>query len=221
MTLHQVSPAPLSLTRGLRLRSRKALVWGVVLALGLVAADYAVGVYQRAAVEEKKAARARLERMALFNLRADIEDFAMPRGNQYRLTLKLDNPFPEKDFYVMTPEVQVYIQEGTVWREVPSRPAMPGSQGSVVKLTGLSTYEHVFEATVRKFEELIPGYMHVRIRNVMYVSPRGDPKPEEIVERVDNYYVYLKPHGVSDREILKKNQFPGGKVPLWIPMPPH
>lgn len=201
--------------------SWRVLAWVAVVAIGLVAADYGIGLYQRSVREGKKAARARLERMALFSLRADVHDFEMLSGNQYRLMLKLDNPFPERVLYVMTPEVQVYVQEGTMWREVPSRPAAPRSQGSVVRLTGLRTSDHLFEATVKKFEQLIPGYMHVRISNVMYVSPTGEPQRDEIVERVDNYYVYLKPHGASDQEILKKNQFPGGRVPLWIAMPPH
>ncbi len=214
-------PAPLSLGRGLRIVNWKVVAWVAAAAVGLVVADYGIGVYQRSAIEAKKAARARLERMALFNLRADVQDFAMLSGNQYRLTLKLENPFPEANFYVMTPEVQVYIQEGTMWREVPSRPDAPGSQGSVVKLTELRTSEHTFEATVKRFQELIPGYMHVRISNVMYVSPKGEPQRDEIVERVDNYYAYLKPHGANDQEILRKNDFPGGQAPLWIGMPPH
>jgi hypothetical protein len=40
------------------------------------------------------------------------------------------------------------------------------------------------------------------------------------VERVDNYYVYLKPHDANDAAILRKMKFPG-KPPVWIPMPPH
>jgi hypothetical protein len=30
----------------------------------------------------------------------------------------------------------------------------------------------------------------------------------------------LKPHGADDGAILRKTRFPG-KLPLWIPMPPH
>lgn len=215
------TPTPLSVGRGLRLVRWKLLAGAAVVAVGFLAVDYGIGVYQRAALEARRAARARLERMALFNLRADVEDLAMLPDRRYRLTLKLENPFPEHALYVMTPEVQVYVQEGTVWREVPSRPAEPDPPAGVTELTGLAASAHLFEATVEKFEELIPGYMHVRIRNVMYVSPRSVPGRDEIVERVDNYYVYLKPHGADDREILKRNQFPGGQPPLWIPMPPH
>lgn len=214
-------PAPLTLGWALKIVSWKSLVWVALVVVGFVGADYGIGVYQRSVLEAKKTARARLERMALFDLRADVKEFAMLSGNQYRVTLKLDNPFPEHEFYVMSPEVQVYIQQGTVWREVPTRSATPGAQGSVVKLSGLRTYDHAFEAAVKKFEELIPGYMHVRVQNVMYVSPKSEPQRDDIVERTDNYYVYLKPHGANDRELLKKTQFPGGQVPLWIPMPPH
>lgn len=214
-------PAPLTIGRGLRSWSWKLLLGIALAAVGLAGADYGVGVYQRYALEARKAARARLERMALYSLRADVQELAMLPANRYRVTLKLDNPFPEQEFYVMRPEVQVYIQEGTVWREVPTRPSAPGLAGGTVRLTGLVTAQYDFEAAVKKFEELIPGYMHVRISNVMYVSPKSEPRRDDIVERVDNYYVYLKPHGANDQELLKKNQFPGGQAPLWIPMPPH
>ncbi len=214
-------PAPLSTGRILRIWGWKLPAWIVLVAIGLVATDYGIGVYQRYALAARQAARAKLERMALFNLRAEVQDIAMLPGNQYRLTVKLDNPFPEHEFYVMTPEVQVYVQQGTVWREVPTRPAAPTSHGSVDKISGPRASEHIFEASIKKFEELIPGYMHVRISNVMYVSPRSEPQREEIVERNDNYYVYLKPPWADDRELLRKNQFPGGQAPVWIGMPPH
>ena len=42
----------------------------------------------------------------------------------------------------------------------------------------------------------------------------------DLVDRSDNYYVYLKPHDAVDSEIQKKLKFPG-PPPVWIPMPPH
>jgi hypothetical protein len=61
--------------------------------------------------------------------------------------------------------------------------------------------------------------MHVRFSNVMLVSRSAEPEGD-LIERTDDYYVYLKPHDADDVAILRKTRFPG-KPPLWIPMPPH
>jgi hypothetical protein len=50
----------------------------------------------------------------------------------------------------------------------------------------------------------------------MLVSPSSTPK-DDVFERRDNYYVYLKPSDVADETILKKMKF-SGKPPAWIPM---
>ena len=43
---------------------------------------------------------------------------------------------------------------------------------------------------------------------------------DELFERTDSYYIYLKPWNVTDSDILKDTKFDGAP-PLWIPMPPH
>jgi hypothetical protein len=76
-----------------------------------------------------------------------------------------------------------------------------------------------FTPDVKAFEEILPGYMHVRFSNVMLVSRSAQPRGD-LIERRDDYYVYLKPPGTDDTAILRKMNFPGAP-PLWIPMPPH
>ncbi|MCE9566924.1 MAG: hypothetical protein K8U57_33390 [Planctomycetes bacterium] len=49
---------------------------------------------------------------------------------------------------------------------------------------------------------------------------RSREPSEDIFERADDYYVYLKPHGADDAEIARRNKW-GTKPPLWIPMPSH
>lgn len=93
--------------------------------------------------------------------------------------------------------------------------AMP----KVLKVTGNQLYKYILEPDVTGYAELLPYYMHVRISNDMLISPSDQPKTD-LVERNDNYYVYLKPHNTDDATILKKMKFPG-KPPVWIPMPPH
>lgn len=212
-------PSPLPLRTGLSLFRWKTLAWLAVVAVGLLAADYGIALYQRDVLEQKQKARARLERVALFNLRADVADLAYGPNGTYRLTVYLDNPFPEQPLYVMVPSVQAYVQVGTLWKEVPTR-LVAGQEGRVLKLAERRTFEYLFQPDIKEFQELIPGYMHGRFSNVMLVSQRSQPR-EDLVERTDNYYVYLKPHGADDKEILRKNPFPGGRAPLWIPMPPH
>ena len=53
----------------------------------------------------------------------------------------------------------------------------------------------------------------------MLVSPHSKPK-DDLFERKDSYYVYLKPWNVEDKTILQAMKFDGGP-PVWIPMPPH
>jgi hypothetical protein len=59
----------------------------------------------------------------------------------------------------------------------------------------------------------------VRFSLEMLVSPRSQPR-DDLVDRTDNFYVYLKPHEADDAAILKALKFPG-TPPVWIPMPPH
>jgi hypothetical protein len=61
--------------------------------------------------------------------------------------------------------------------------------------------------------------MHVRFTNSMLVSRRSEPT-DDLAERTDYYYIYLKPHGADDEAILKRMRLPC-KPPVWIPMPPH
>jgi putative ABC transport system ATP-binding protein/macrolide transport system ATP-binding/permease protein/lipoprotein-releasing system ATP-binding protein len=61
--------------------------------------------------------------------------------------------------------------------------------------------------------------MHVRFADTMLVSASSTPK-DDVFERKDNYYVYLKPFDVADDTVLKRMKF-AGKPPVWIPMPPH
>lgn len=89
----------------------------------------------------------------------------------------------------------------------------------MLPLTGNQSFAYTFTPTLKNFEELLPGYMHVRFTGVVLVSRRANPG-EELTERSDDFYVHLKSHGADDEAILRKTKFPG-RPPLWIPMPPH
>ena len=105
-----------------------------------------------------------------------------------------------------------------MWQEVAMQPADENA-GGVVKIDDRQTYRYVLDARVRDFAQLMPNYMHVRFSGTMLVSPSSTPK-DDVFERKDNYYVYLKPFDVADEVVLKRMRFPG-KPPVWIPMPAH
>jgi hypothetical protein len=119
----------------------------------------------------------------------------------------------------MAPDVRAFVQVGLEWREVPLRPA-DDQEGKVGRVTtDKRLFRFRFTPDVKGFEEALPGYMHVRFSNVMLVSRSAQPQGD-LIERRDDYYVYLKAPGADDAAILSKMKFPG-KPPLWIPMPPH
>ena len=177
-----------------------------------------VARYQRYEIEARRARLAALEELATSTLRSDIDSIRILGGNRYEVTIYLENTRADPPIYVMSPSVQAFIQVGTGWQETPLTPVADAT-ASVLKVTGRQLYHFILDAHVDKFTELLPHYMHVRFSNNMLISPESRPK-DELFQRNDNYYVYLKPDGVTDEVILKDVHFPGAPPP-WIWMPPH
>lgn len=209
----------------LRLQPKRWLVGGlmaVVAFAGLLAVDAAVGRHQAYRLEQQRAAKAKLERMTMQYLRADVADVGFAPDGRYRVAIYLENVFPEYDLYVMIPPVRVFVQSGPQWKEVPTRDTL-GSRtvpGTVVHLKGRITFERIFEIPPGDYFELLPGYFHVLFSNPMLVSPVAEPK-DMIAERADNYYVHLLPITADVEDVRRRNKFPGDQVPIYIPMPPH
>ena len=137
---------------------------------------------------------------------------------RYELTTYLQNVGGGQPIYVMSPDLRAYVQVGSVWQEVPLT-LTDASASGVLKIEDRQTYRYVFDARVANFTQLLPNYMHVRFSGTMLISPSGAPK-DDVFERKDNYYVYLKPFDVADEVVLKRMRF-SGRPPVWIPMPPH
>jgi putative ABC transport system ATP-binding protein/macrolide transport system ATP-binding/permease protein/lipoprotein-releasing system ATP-binding protein len=178
----------------------------------------AVGTYENNIIQAKADQRAALEELAMSNLRAEVKDITFGPGKTYLLSLYLRNTNDAQPLYVMTPTVRSFVQVGTSWQEISLKPA-ESSSPRVVKIEGERLYQYIMEPDVANFTQLLPYYMHVRITNQMLVSPRSEPK-DDLIDRSDSYYVYLKPHDAVDAAIEKKMKFPG-TPPVWIPMPPH
>ena len=208
-----------SLGRGLNVVPAKALVTGAALVALLFVLDFAVGRYQHYRLDQKRLADLRLQHAAYEGMFVELANVAYePDRKSYRLTMKISNVEPGRPLYVLQSPVRVFEQAGLSWREVPSRG--PDGQGArVIKLTDAATFESIFEPNLAEWTELIPGYMHIRLETTSLVSERSDPD-DDIIDRTDRCYVYLKPHGADD-DAIRKRMNTKGDPPLYMPMPPH
>jgi hypothetical protein len=199
---------------------RSGLMLGaLVLAALALTVDQGIGWYQNQRLEHKRLASLQLHQAAFAGLLVELVKVAYePDGQSYRLTMAMKNLDPEHPIYVMLSPVRVFAQSGLVWKEVPARTGS-GQASGVVRLTDRHVYDTVFEPNLKDWTELMPGYMHIRLENNRLISPRSEPD-DDIVERNDRYYVYLKPHGADDQAIRKRMKYPG-EPPVYIPMPPH
>ncbi|MFH0344043.1 MAG: ABC transporter ATP-binding protein [Chromatiales bacterium] len=198
--------------------ARTLLFGGAVAFSAVLLADSLVAQYQRMLVRERADKLAALETLALSSLRANVRAVATLGEGRYEMTLELWNVRGEKPIYVMSPSVRAYVQIRRQWIEVPLAP-VDESTASVLKITGKQAYRYILEAKLADYAKLFSKYMHVRFVNTMLVSPHSVPS-DELFERTDSYYIYLKPWNVADSDILKDAKFDGAP-PLWIPMPPH
>ena len=192
--------------------------WVVPAVFVVLSLNQGVALYQRHLLHQRRQAREALEDAALLWLRANIDDIAEASGSSYSLTMSLENLSADKAVFAMSPAVRAYVQVGLTWQEIPMK-SVDGQEGRVARINGRRTYHFVFEPNVKEYTEQLAGYMHVRLTGTTLVSQHSEPG-NDLVERVDDYYVHLKPHGADDEAILRKTRFPG-KPPLWIPMPPH
>jgi putative ABC transport system ATP-binding protein/macrolide transport system ATP-binding/permease protein/lipoprotein-releasing system ATP-binding protein len=210
-------PAPLG--AGLRRLVWNFVGWTTLVVAGVLALNLVVAGVRQLGATRKQAARNELQRAALQQLRADLEDVAYESDGGYRLTLFIENLDPQRELFVLGPAVRVFIQADRGWKEVPSQSTDAG-EGGVVSVTGRRRFAFTFRPEVTTFEEQIAGYYHVRITNAMLVSRR--PRPGgDIVDRTDSYYVYVKPRGADDAEVRRRNGWGAGTPPVWIPMPAH
>jgi hypothetical protein len=181
--------------------------------------DVGIGKYQASRVREQLARAAALQHLALNSVRGDVQSITDLGGGRYALATYLENVGGGQAIYVLSPDLRAYVQVGNVWQELPMR-STDETAGRVLKLEGKQVYRYVFDVQIKEFAQLLPHYMHVRFSGSMLVSSSSAIPNEEVFERKDNYYVYLKPFDVADALVLQRMKF-SGKPPVWIPMPPH
>ena len=181
-------------------------------------ANLGVAGWQQSIINAQLDRQQALEDLALSDLKAGVKDIRMTADGGYELDLFLRNSKGDKVMYVMTPSARVFVQVGSSWLETALLP-LTKSTARVVQIAGEHIFRYRLKPNVSGYAQLIPYYMHVRITNDLLVSPSSVPK-DDLVERNDSYYVYLKPHDVSDALIAEKLKF-AGNPPVYMPMPPH
>jgi hypothetical protein len=189
-----------------------------LIALGFLA-DFAIGWQQRREAAARQQEMLLLEQSAFSGLFMEVTRAgAVPEPNSYQATLRLQRTLPGGTMYVLQNPPRVFVQTGLVWREVPSR-APDGGAWGMIRLTDGIDITVLFEIDVEGWSELIPGYMHVQLQFDQLISLSAEPG-DDIVERNNRFFFYLKPQGADDAAIAAKAGFKGAP-PAYIPMPPH
>ena len=210
-------PAPMRLGASLLPGLQAVLLSAAIVLGGVLLTDLAVAKYQDLRTRERGARTTALEHTALNSLRGEVQSITDLGDGRYQLTTYLQN-VGDRPIYLTAPDMRAYVQVASLWQEVPIEPAEAGAGGALM-IDARQSYRFVFDGRVRDFAQLLPNYMHVRFSATTLVSPSSVPK-DDVFERRDNYFVYLKPFDVPDEVVLKRMRFPG-KPPAWIPMPAH
>lgn len=205
-----------------RMAKNKFKIAGVIalVLVTLFAVDYYVGYKQNKLLEERAAKKKKIEQLAWYSLRAEVKEVSYI-GHRYRVVLQFENAFPEEEMYIMLPQIRCLVQVGTLWKEVPvndldaKRP-----ETGVIKLEGKKLVEKLIEVPFKNYEQVLPGYIHVRLNSVSYVSSDAISR-DDIVEKNEDFYIYLRPYDADLGKMAKKYTFTNNEIPIFIPMPPH
>ncbi len=197
------------------------LGWVAVAAGVMYAIDVVSARFQGQAIERRVVQRKKSEVLAMQQLRADISDVVYQPDGSYELSIYLQNFEPRKPFFVLGPEVRAFVQIDRTWQPVPIRRTAEDSPPVQEVLAQRRPISYTLRIDSEKYDELIPGYFHVRITSDMVVSQTAEPT-DDLFERTDDYYIYLKPQKLSEDEIRRRNKWkPVAIVPRWISMPAH
>ncbi len=166
------------------------IVMGIIAAL--IAVDLFVGHVQTRELEERAAKKKRIERLAYYLERTTVEDiFYTGKGNIYKMRLRFENVRPEEEMWIMVSAVKAFVQVGTLWRELSVNDGrMKGSDYSAERLNNPFTMTVAFDMSIKNFQELMPGYMHMKIGSLSYISAEAVAK-EDLIEKYEDVFLYL------------------------------
>ncbi len=160
--------------------------------LFLAVLDLYVGHVQGKALAEKMAHRKANERLAYYLERTTVEDiYYTGKGNTYRMRLRYENVRPEEEMWIMVFAVKVFIQVGTLWRELSVNDGrMKRGDYSAERLDKPYTMTVTFDQSIKDFQELMQGYMHLKIGSLSYISAEAVTK-EDLIEKYEDVFLYL------------------------------
>jgi len=194
---------------------------GIVAAAAFLAiVDGLIAGKQEAVVQGVKAQRRMAEEMAMQDLRTDVDDVALAPDGGVSLTIYLQNYRPERLLHVLGPVIEVGIQRNGRWDNTATSVGFDtrGIRAIGQERTVLGAR---FSMTEERYDELLPGYIHVRIGAVMVVSDKPDGTGD-LFERRDAYYIYLRDPRRPDDWIRRANKWSEkASIPVWISMPSH
>ncbi|TCK28158.1 hypothetical protein EV667_2155 [Ancylobacter aquaticus] len=197
---------------------RPLQIFVVVIALAFLA-DFAIGRYQQAQMAARRAEVQRTEQAASGGLFMELVRAGYDPGKAaYRATLRIERVGGGSTLYILQNPPRVFIQTGLTWQEVASR-SPDGTPWGLLKLDGGTDVDVLFDADIEGWSELIPGYMHVQLQFDQLISLSSEPG-DDIADRNNRFYFYLKPHDADDAAIRQRAGF-RGVPPAFIPMPPH
>jgi putative ABC transport system ATP-binding protein/macrolide transport system ATP-binding/permease protein/lipoprotein-releasing system ATP-binding protein len=168
-----------------------------VAAAALGGIDWFVARRQRQAVNTIRQQRRLAEEMALQDLRADIDDVVANVDGSFTAALFLDNARSDRNLYVLGPATGMAVQRDGCWESLPTT-SSPETMKKIHEVGADRVFIPVtFSVPEGRYDELLRGYLHVRISATMVVSDRED-------------------------EIRAANGWaPKATVPRWIAMPAH
>ena len=173
---------------------RRYRVPSVILCIiaALVALDLFVGRLQSKALEVKAAHKKANERLAYYLERTTVEDISYTgRGNIYTMRLRYENVRPEEEMWIMVYAVKAFVQVGTLWRELSVNDVrMKRGDYSAERLKDPYTMTVNFDMSVSNYQELMQGYMHMKIGSLSYISAEAVTK-EDLVEKYEDVFLYL------------------------------
>ena len=153
------------------------------------------------------------------NFRAAADELALTQSAVSRQIQALEDEVGVPLFLRHTRAVELTSAGAQMQRAV--APALERIDTAVRQVTEKHVVPVVFRLEPERFDELLKGYMHVRINNTMVVTDRADP-PGDVFERTDDYYLYFKPDRVTEAEVRRRNGWAEGSVvPGWMAMQAH
>mgnify|MGYP006274017343 CR=1 FL=1 len=216
-----LSPLRPAIHEGSLARSWLPFIGGLTISAAAVAVfDGLIARKQDAVVHAARQERRLAEEMAMQDLRADIDDVVVDAHGKATVTAYLQNFRPERLLHVLGPAIEVGIQRDGRWDTASISVEKPSTAIRTIG-SGKTLVPLTFSVPEERYDELLRGYLHVRIGAAMVVSDRPDGTGD-LFERLDAYYIYLRDPRRTEDEIRRANGW-GDKatVPLWIAMPSH